>query len=118
MFLEKQILTRREPLKPTQRATLRIKLHIPLIKLIKKDHVCYSAAPSTTNQHATQGIYIKDIKWLGQSLKAYSIKMQYENVFKVIGVVHVILAFLKLFLLLKLFRRWLLVLVLVLVLLR
>ena len=26
---------------------------------------------------------------------AYSIKMQYENVFKVIGVVHVILAFLK-----------------------
>ena len=42
--------------------------------------------------------------------------MQNENVFKVIGVVHVILAFLKLFLLLKLFRRWLLVLVLVLVL--
>ena len=38
--------------------------------------------------------------------------MQYENVFKVIGVVHVILAFLKLFLLLKLLRRWLLVLVL------
>jgi len=38
--------------------------------------------------------------------------MQYENVFKVIGVVHVILAFLKLFLLLKQFRRWLLVLVL------
>ena len=35
--------------------------------------------------------------------------MQYENVFKVIGVVHVILAFLKLFrLLLKLLRRWLL----------
>ena len=38
--------------------------------------------------------------------------MQYENVFKVIGVVHVILTLLKLFLLLKLFRRWLLVLVL------
>ena len=35
--------------------------------------------------------------------------MQYENVFKVIGVVHVILAFLKrLVLLLKLIRRWLL----------
>ena len=35
--------------------------------------------------------------------------MQYENVFKVIGVVHVILAFLKLIvLLLKLIRRWLL----------
>ena len=40
--------------------------------------------------------------------KGYSIKMQYENVFNVIGVVHVILAFLKLFLLLKLLRRWLL----------
>ena len=38
--------------------------------------------------------------------------MQYEIVFKVIGVVHVILAFLKLLLLLKLLRRWLLVLVL------
>ena len=34
--------------------------------------------------------------------------MQYENIFKVIGVVHVILAFLKLLLLLKLLRRWLL----------
>ena len=33
--------------------------------------------------------------------------MQYENVFKVIGV-HVILAFLELLLLLKLLRRWLL----------
>ena len=46
--------------------------------------------------------YIKDMKWLGNSLWVYSIKMQYENVFKVIGVVHVILAFLKLFLVLKL----------------
>ena len=62
--------------------------------------MCYSAAPSTTNQNATQRIYIKDIKWLGMSLWAYNIKMQYENVFKVIGVVHVILAFLVLLLLL------------------
>ena len=54
MFLAKPILTRREPLK---RATLRIELHILLIKLIKKDQVCYSAAPSTTNQNATQRIY-------------------------------------------------------------
>ena len=46
------------------------------------------------------------------------IGIQYENIFKVIGVIHVILAFLKLFLLVKLFRRWLLVLVLVLVILR
>ena len=91
-----QFLTRREPLK---RATPRIKLHILLIKLIKKDQVCYSVAPSTTNQNATQRIYIKDIKSLGKSLLAYNIKMQYENVFKVIGVVHVILAFLKLLLL-------------------
>ena len=44
--------------------------------------------------------------------------MQYENLLKVIGGVHVILAFLKLFLLLKLLKgRWLLW-VLVLVLLR
>ena len=44
--------------------------------------MCYSVAPSTTNQNATQRIYIKDIKWLGKSLQAYNIKMQYENVFK------------------------------------
>ena len=42
--------------------------------------MCYSAAPSTTNQNATQRIYIKDIQWLGKSLQAYSIKMQYEIV--------------------------------------
>jgi len=44
--------------------------------------------------------------------------MQYEIVFKVIGVVQVILAFLKLLLLLKVLRRWLLLRVLVLGLLR
>ena len=43
-----------------------------------------------------------------------NIKMQYEIVLKVIGGVHVILAFLKLFLLLKLLRRWWLLRVLVL----
>ena len=54
----KHILTGREPPKhEAQRATPRIKLHIPLIKLIKKEQVCYSAAPSTTNQNATQEIY-------------------------------------------------------------
>ena len=42
----------------------------------------YSVAPSTTNQNATQGIYIKDIKWIGKSLQAYNIKIQYEIVFK------------------------------------
>ena len=41
MFLEKkQFLTRREPLK---QATPRIKLHIPLIKLIKKRTKCVIA---------------------------------------------------------------------------
>ena len=44
--------------------------------------MCYSAAPSTTNQNTTQGIYIRDIKWLGKSLQAYNIKMLYENIFK------------------------------------
>ena len=44
--------------------------------------------------------------------------MQYEIVLKVIGGVHVILAFLKLLLLLKLLRRWWLLRVLVLGLLR
>ena len=55
MFLTKPILMRREPLK---RATLGIKLHIPLIKLIKKDQVCYSVAPSTTNQKMQPKGYI------------------------------------------------------------
>ena len=41
-----------------QRATPRIKLHKPLIKLIKKRTKCVIAQqPSTTNQNATQGIY-------------------------------------------------------------
>ena len=42
--------------------------------------------------------------------------MQYEIVLKVMGVVHVILVYLKLLLLLKLLRRWWLLRVLVLVL--
>src|SRR6185437_12361975 len=115
MFLTKHILTRREPLKW---ATPRIKLHIPLIKLIKKDQVCYSAAPSTTNQNATQGIYIKDIKWLGNPYRHTILKYSMKLYLKVIGVVHVILAFLELLLLLKLLRRWMLLRVLVLGLLR
>ena len=64
--------------------------------------------PSTTNQNATQGIYIKDIKWhtvLKCSMKLY---------LKVMGVDHVILAFLVLLLLLKLLRRRILALVLML----
>src|SRR6185503_11851015 len=95
---------------PLKRATPRIKLHIPLIKLIKKDQVCYSAAPSTTNQNATQRIYIKDIKWLENPYRHTILKCSMKLYLKVMGVVHVILAFLKLLLLLKLLRRWLLVL--------
>ena len=75
MFLTKHILTRHEPLKPTQRATLRIKLHIPLIKLIKKEPLCVIAQqPSTTNQNATQRMYIMDIKWLGNPYRRTVLK--------------------------------------------
>ena len=98
MLLTKHILTRREPLK---RATPRIKLHKQLIKLIRMDQVCYSAAPSTTNQNATQMIYIKDIKWLGNPYRHTVLKGSMKLYLKVIGGDHVILAFLKLLLLLK-----------------
>ena len=60
---KKPILTRREPLKHiSQRATPRIKLHIPLIKLIKKDQVCYSATPSTTTKMQPKGYIYKGYK--------------------------------------------------------
>ena len=81
MFLTKPILTRREPLK----RALRIKLHIPLIKLIKKDQVCYSAASSTTIQNATQRIYIKDIKWLGNPYRHTVLRCSMKMYLKVIG---------------------------------
>ena len=55
-----------------------------------------------------KGYIYKGYKVARKSLQAYSIKMQYENVFKAIGGVHVILAFLVLLPLLKLLRRWLL----------
>ena len=61
--------------------------------------MCYSAAPSTTNQNATQRIYIKDIKWLGNPYRHTILKCSMRLYLKVIGV-HVILAFLKLLLLL------------------
>ena len=76
--------------------------------------MCYSAAPSTTNQNATQRIYIKDIKWLENPYRHTVLKCSMKMYLKVIGGVHVILAFLKLFLLLKLLRRWWLLRVLVL----
>src|SRR6185369_8604423 len=82
MFLTKPFITRRGPLK---RATLRIKLHIPLIKLIKKDQVCYSAAPSTTNQNTTQGKYIKDIKWLENPYRHTVLKCSMKMYLKVMG---------------------------------
>jgi hypothetical protein len=57
--------------------------------------------PSTTNQNATQGIYIKGIKWLGNPYRHTVLKCSMKMYLKVIGVVHVILAFLKVLLLLK-----------------
>ena len=73
--------------------------------------MCYSTAPSTTNHNATQKIYINDIKWLGNPYRHTVLKCSIKIYLKVIGGVHVILAFLKLLLLLKVSRgRWLLVL--------
>ena len=80
--------------------------------------MCYSTAPSTTNQNATHRIYIKDIKWLGNPYRHTILKCSMKMYLKVIGVVHVILAFLKLLLLLKVLRRWWLLRVVVLGLLR
>ena len=64
--------------------------------------MCYSAAPSTTNQNATQGIYIKNIMWLGNPYRHTVLKYSMKMYLKVIGVVHVILCFLQVLLLLKL----------------
>ena len=85
MFLTKTNFYETWATQATQRATLRIKLHIPLIKLIKKDQVCYSAGPSTTNQNATQRIYIMDIKWLGNPYRHTVLKCNMKLYLKVIG---------------------------------
>ena len=47
--------------------------------------MCYSTAPSTTNQNATQGIYIKDIKWLGNPYRHTVLKCNMKMYLKVIG---------------------------------
>src|SRR6185503_18098764 len=47
--------------------------------------MCYSAAPSTTNQNATQRIYIKDIKWLGNPYRHTILKCSMKVYLKVIG---------------------------------
>ena len=52
---------------------------------MKKDQVCYSAAPSTTNQNATQRIYIKDIKWLENPYRHIVLKCSMKVYLKVIG---------------------------------
>ena len=71
--------------------------------------MCYSAAPSTTNQNVTQRIYIKDIKWLGNHYRHTVLKCSMKLYLKVIGGVHVTLTSLKVLLLLKLLKgRWLL----------
>ena len=62
--------------------------------------MCYSAAPSTTNQNATQRIYIKDVKWLGSPYRHTLLKCSMKMYLQMIGGLHVILAFLLLLLLL------------------
>ena len=47
--------------------------------------MCYSAAPSTTNQNATQRIYIKDIMWLGNPYRHTILKCSMKLYLKVIG---------------------------------
>ena len=47
--------------------------------------MCYSAAPSTTNQNATQGIFIKNIKWLGNPYRHTVLKCSMKVYLKVIG---------------------------------
>ena len=47
--------------------------------------MCYSAAPSTTNQNATQRIYMKDIKWLGNPYRHTVLKCSMKMYLKVIG---------------------------------
>jgi hypothetical protein len=77
---------RREPFKHiAQRATLRIKLHIPLIKLIKNDQVYESAAPSTTNQMQAKVFISKGYKWLGNPYRHTVLKCSMKLYLKVIG---------------------------------
>ena len=67
--------------------------------------------PSTTNQNANPRDIYKVIKWLGNPYRHTVLKCRMKMYLKVIGVVHVILAFLKLLLLLEVpHGRWLLVL--------
>ena len=47
--------------------------------------MCYSAAPSTTNQNATQRICIKGIKWLGNPYRHTVLKCSMKVYLKVIG---------------------------------
>jgi hypothetical protein len=47
--------------------------------------VCESAAPSTTNQNATQGIFIKDKRWLGSPYRHTELKCSMKLYLKVIG---------------------------------
>ena len=47
--------------------------------------MCYSVAPSTTNHNATQRIYIKDIKWLGNPYRHIVLKCSMKLYLKMIG---------------------------------
>ena len=80
MFLTKPILTRREPLK---RATLRIKLHTPLIKLIKRTKCVIARHLAQLTKMQPKG-YIKDIKWLGNPYRHTVLKCSMKMYLKVI----------------------------------
>jgi hypothetical protein len=60
-------------------------LHIPLIKLIKKDQVYESAAPSTTNQMQPKVFISKGYKWLGNPYRHTVLKCSMKLYLKVIG---------------------------------
>jgi hypothetical protein len=47
--------------------------------------MCESAAPSTTNQNATQGIYIKDKRWLESPYRHTELECSMKLYLKVIG---------------------------------
>ena len=74
--------------------------------------------PSTTKKNVNPRDIYKVIKWLGNPYRHTVLKYSMKMYLKVIGVVHVILSFLKVLLLLKLLCSWWLLRVLVLMLLR
>src|SRR6185312_8798047 len=79
---KKHLLTRSEPLKPHRVPLSELSSSKTLINLIKKDQsVLQRSNLAQLTKMQPRGIY-KGYKLARKSLKAYSIKMQYEIVFK------------------------------------